>query len=368
MKPLSGKYHVTQQGKREIILLVCLVLILLTSLACNMPGRNRGQTPTAQATPDFYEDLYLTSSPIQSETAPATLEPSVTAPTSISYPATAFPTPPPADWGDSPPPGKIVYVCYVNQIDQICLMNADGSGQVQLTNAEATSFYPSLSPDGQEIVFSSSRDGSFEIYSMKIDGSGLTQLTDNIGSLYAPEISPDGSQIVFTNQRKGRQALWLMNRDGGNPHELTPGPLDDGDPSWSDDGTMLAFASARTGVNQLFTMHSDGGNVFQVTNLPDMGGRNDWSPDGSKLVFYAGPRTPYYNRNIFIINSNGTGLQQLTTAGDNLGPTFSPDGKWVAFTSFRDGNNEIYIMHPDGTNQTRLTYTPRSDWQPRWGP
>jgi len=368
LKPLSGKYHGPQQLKRVILILVCLVLILLTSLACNMPGRNREQLSIYQATSDSFEQPYLTSLATVSEAVSVTLESSTTAPTAVSYPATAFPTPPPANWGDSPPPGKIVYVCYVNQIDQICLMNADGSGQVQLTNAEATSFYPSLSPDGQEIVFSSRQDGGFEIYSIKIDGSELTRLTENIGALYAPEISPDGSQIVFTNQRKGRQALWLMNRDGGNPHELTPGPLDDGDPSWSNDGTMLAFASARTGDNQLFTMQADGGGVFQVTNLPDMGGRNDWSPDGSRLVFYAGPRAPYYNRNIFIINSNGTGLQQLTTAGDNLGPTFSPDGKWVAFTSFRDGNNEIYIMHPDGTKQTRLTYTTRSDWQPRWGP
>jgi len=351
---------------------ICLALILLTSLACHMPGRNQAAALTGSATQDFYEQFGVTSSPGAFTTISAAPEesPEVLAPSATTAPPTqtTYPTAPPVDWGDSPPPGKIVYVCYVNQVDQICLMNADGSNQVQLTNTEATSFYPSLSPDGQEIVFSSSQDGSFEIYSMKIDGSGLTKLTDNIGALYAPEISPDGTLIVFTNQRKGRQALWIMNRDGGNPRELTPGPLDDGDPSWSGDGQMLAFASDRTGDNQLFTMQADGSNIFQVTNLPDMGGRNDWSPDGGRLVFYAGPRSPYYNRNIFIINSNGTGLQQLTTAGDNLGPAFSPDGKWITFTSFRDGNNEIYIMHPDGTGQTRLTYTPRSDWQPRWGP
>jgi Tol biopolymer transport system component len=64
---------------------------------------------------------------------------------------------------------------------------------------------------------------------------------------------------------------------------------------------------------------------------------------------------------------DGSNLKQLTSAGDNLGPSWSPDGDWIAFTSFRDGNNEIYIMHPDGTQQVRLTNNLISDWQPRWG-
>jgi len=68
-----------------------------------------------------------------------------------------------------------------------------------------------------------------------------------------------------------------------------------------------------------------------------------------------------------IINVDGTGLVQLTNGGDNLGPSWSPEGDWITFTSFRDGNNEIYIMHPDGTGVTRLTNNPTSDWQPRWG-
>ncbi len=62
-----------------------------------------------------------------------------------------------------------------------------------------------------------------------------------------------------------------------------------------------------------------------------------------------------------------TGLVKLTDGGDNLGPSWSPDGNWIVFTSFRDGNNELYIIHPDGTGLTRLTNSPISDWQPRWG-
>jgi Tol biopolymer transport system component len=95
------------------------------------------------------------------------------------------------------------------------------------------------------------------------------------------------------------------------------------------------------------------------------GGRNSWSPDGDLLAFYAGESA---NRNIYIVNDDGSNPTQLTEGGDNLAPSFSPDGQWITFTSFRDGNNEIYIMRTDGSQVTRLTVDSRSDWQPRWGP
>ena len=270
-----------------------------------------------------------------------------------------IPTPNPS-FNDTPPPtGKIAFACYVKQIDQICLLNADGSGRSQLTNLKATAFYPSVSPDGQTIYFSSRDSGNYEIYSIDIFGNNLQKLTNGIGSLYAPELSPNGEWIIFTNNGNG---LWVMKPDGSNAHALTN--KDDIDPSWSPDGSMISFASSRAGARQLFVMNADGSDIRQVTDLNNMGGRNTWSPDGTKLAFYRGPKG---DRNIYVINMDGTGLVKLTDGGDNLGPSWSPDGNWIAFTSFRDGNNELYIIHPDGTGLTRLTNSPISDWQPRWG-
>lgn len=271
---------------------------------------------------------------------------------------------PQSQYDDSPPAGKIVFTCFINQIDQICLMNADGTQRRQLTEFEGTAFYASLAPDGETIYFSSRHSGSYEVYSMNLRGRQLQRLTRNIGSVYAPEHSPAREQIVFTNNSGGQQRIWIMRSDGNNPHPISTGP-EDIDPTWSPDGSLIAFASARTGQRQLYVMDRDGSEVRQVTDLPDMGGRSSWSPDGTRLAFYAGAAG---NHNIFVINVDGSGLVQLTNGGDNLGPSWSPDGDWIAFTSFRDGNNEIYIMHPDGTGVTRLTTSPTSDWQPRWGP
>jgi Tol biopolymer transport system component len=294
--------------------------------------------------PSGFETLTLT--PAQAGTL---------APTSqVAAPAPHF--------GNSPPTGKIVYTCYVNQIDQICLMNADGSGRKQLTDFDSTAFYASLSPDGKTIYFSH-KGGTFDIYSMNIRGKEMRRLVGGIGSLYAPERSSRDERIVFTNETGGTQQIWVARLDGKNPHALTQGP-EDIDPTYSPNGESIAFVSARTGQRQLYVMERDGSNVRQITNLPDMGGRSSWGPGGRQLTFYAGP---IGDRNIYVINADGTGLARLTNGGDNLGPSWSPDGEWIAFTSFRDGNNEIYIMRPDGKNVTRLTANSTSDWQPRWG-
>ncbi len=315
-------------------------------------------TPGPTATPLFQ---FATPSglPTESPIVPQT-------PTqATSLPDVVVPSPvPQGQFDNTPPKGKIVFTCFIDQIDQICIMNADGSGRRQLTDFDGTSFYASLSADGDTIYFSSRESGSYNIYSMNTRGRGLRRLTGGIGSTYAPERSPIDDRIVFANESDGMQRIWVMRSDGNNPHPISSGP-DDIDPTYSPNGMLIAFASARTGQRQLYVMDRDGANVQQVTNLPDMGGRSSWSPDGRQLAFYAGPAE---NHNIYVINIDGTGLVQLTNGGDNLGPSWSPDGNWIAFTSFRDGNNEIYIIHPDGTGLTRLTANSISDWQPRWGP
>lgn len=315
--------------------------------------------PRASATPVGFGDLPIATPTMTSPVFDTPTFSPAFVPT-LSEPPAIMPTFIPDFGGASFPSGKIVFTCYIDQIDQICIMNADGVGRKQLTNFQATAFYASLSPDGGMIYFASRQSGTSEIYSMDINGNGLQRLTNGIGALYAPELSPNGEKIIFTNNGNG---LWVMNPDGSNPHPITF--KDDIDPTWSTDGSMIAFASLRSGQRQLYTANANGKNVNQVTDLNNMGGRSSWSPDGTKLVFYRGPEG---DRDIYVINIDGTGLQRLTNGGDNLGPSWSPDGQWIAFTSFRDGNNEIYIVHPDGRGETRLTSNFISDWQPRWGP
>ena len=161
--------------------------------------------------------------------------------------------------------GKIVFTCFIDGYDEICLMDTLGRESQRLTFDPATDFYPSLSPGGASIVFSSRRDSRFEIYRMDINGENQVRLSEGLGSLFAPDVSPDGQAIVFTNVDEGHQSIWVMKNDGSDPHPLTEGSWDDIDPTWSPDGQQIAFASNRGGSRQLYIMHADGSELRRVT-------------------------------------------------------------------------------------------------------
>jgi len=281
---------------------------------------------------------------------------------------------------DAPPVGKIVYVCqYSKRLrrNQICLINADGSGRRVLTpGGSYDDFFPSIVPDGNAILFASDRTGRYQIYEFNLLNDTLAQLTNFTDkNAYAPTASPDGTLIVFYAWANGEEYpsshnIWLMERDGSNPVQITHRSGGGWDPVWSPDGTRILFASEIAGVPQLFIMDADGSNVYQVTHLSGIRGRNDWSPDGVTLSTYIGTQ---WDRDIYIFDTNGENVRQLTDGLGNLAPSFSPNGRWIVFMSYRDHYRqdlgcEIYIMRVDGSDPRRLTENDICDWQPRWGP
>ena len=288
--------------------------------------------------------------------------------------ATSAPLPPTVKVGPQEPSGKIVYTCQVHKDpnnDQICLMYADGSGKRQLIDNSYENFYASLAPDGNSIVFSSKRGTTiFDIYETDLQGN-TTRLTSGIGDLYAPEISPDGRYMVFTNNYDDISKIWVMNRDGSDPHEIYKQPGTDAlDPSWSSDGKYILFAVGSGEDRRLYIINKDGTHPKIVSDKLITRGRSDWSPDGHTLAAYTGGS---WHHEISLINTDGSNLHQISSGGNVLAPSFSPDGNWIAFMGyidrFGDDNGcEIYIMRVDGSDIRRLTNNDYCDWQPRWGP
>jgi TolB protein len=270
------------------------------------------------------------------------------------------------------PSGKIVFTCQISGIryqDQICVINADGTGFTRLTKDDYSAhFYPSMAPDGNSIVYSANLTGVYEIYEMDLQGN-TRQLTYGLGTLTSPEISPDGISIAFTLGDGQINSVWVMDRDGSNPRMVfSPG----WDPTWSRDDNQILFASRDIqNAIQLFIINLDGTELQQVTQMANLRGRSDWSPDGIWAVTYAGES---WGRELFIIPLDGGDPSQLTPSGGNSqGPSISPDGLWVVFTAYyndlgNDNGCEIYIIRTDGSRLTRLTQNAYCDWQPRWGP
>ena len=217
---------------------------------------------------------------------------------------------------------------------QIYVMDANGKNQQRLSHEFVADWYPSWSPDGQRIVYTSSgamdvSGGHWRIYVMDGDGANKQRLSNDGVDDYYPSWSPDGERIAFVSIRDGRgnQDIYVMNADGSNQQRLTEHPDHEWEPSWSPDGERIAFTASR---------------------LPDV-----FTPAKS---------------DIYVIDADGKNRRKLTKhPSRNADPAWSPDGKRIAFVSNREGNLEIYVMNADGARQVRRrTRDGSEDTNPAW--
>ena len=291
---------------------------------------------------------------------------------------------------------------------EIFSINPNGTGLKQLTKNDKQDTNPAVSADGLRIVFErgeyySSND---EIYVMKADGSGQTRLTNasEDGEAGSPTFSPDGQKIAYTsrgddasNPEGDSEIYQMIAFPGSVKHNLTNNDAADGSPAYAPDGQKIAFISDRDDQTDssssyrnydVYVMNSDGTNPSRLTtNTSEPWGSNHdpaWSPDGKKIAFTS-YRLADYNNNgdqrwdyeIFTMSANGT--NQVNVSGDvwvdDYNPTFSPDGKKIAFSSDTYYGVRIYTMNAtDGFNRTKVTnslnsYSPYfQDEQPDWQP
>jgi Tol biopolymer transport system component len=139
----------------------------------------------------------------------------------------------------------------------------------------------------------------------------------------------------------------------GTPQATATAPMEGASPSPGVRAAgQISFESDRVedGVTEIYTVNTDGTGLSQLSTSG--AGRHAWSPDGSRIAF-AGS-----DGQIYVMNADGSGL---TALADGDSPTWSPDGTRIAFTSNRDGNLEIYVMDSAGSGQTNLTNNPADD-------
>jgi Tol biopolymer transport system component len=187
--------------------------------------------------------------------------------------------------------GKRLVYERVNFDTNVWLYPLPGHRDSALPRQVAASTYvdhePRISPQGDRIVFSSSRTGHFEIWVSDLDGSNLTQLTSLKGWAGSPRWSTDGRNIAFDSNARGNWDILVIDAQGGPPRQLTTDESFDSRPSWSRDGRWIYFASDRTGTQQIWKQSPDGGEAVQITQ--DGGYQPFESADGRYVYFQKVP-------------------------------------------------------------------------------
>jgi TolB protein len=225
----------------------------------------------------------------------------------------------------APPDMSQGYVWAVYDSYDLYMANADGSNLVQLTDTPGYDAEATISPAGDRMIFTSTRDGDLDLYTMALDGSDVRRITNRIGYDGGAFYSPDGSKIVW------------------RAHYPEEGP------EMADYQRLLGLGLIRPSSLEIYVADADGSNVVQVT---DNGAANFgpfFHPSGERIIFSSNMDDPTgRDFDLYMINVDGTGLERVTFTGDFDGfPMFSPDGRYLVWGSNRnmshEGNTNVFI-------------------------
>jgi len=232
--------------------------------------------------------------------------------------------------------------------------------------------YPSWSSFYQRLYYyaklNSENDNDLRIYSSNIDGSDIkpVNIPNNVEPIFIT-ISPDGKQVLaWASSTVGKTSILYKGEFDGNSISNMKIFHEGGFPSWSPDGSKILFSlgyDMRT--YNIYVENTDGTNKINLsakTNSDVFAVYPIWSPDGKKIIYNTNRDN---NPEIYEMNSDGSNPIKIYDKGCN--PTYSPDGKLIAFTM---GDNycwgNIYIMNNDGTNVVKLINCLNNCRNPIW--
>jgi eukaryotic-like serine/threonine-protein kinase len=202
----------------------------------------------------------------------------------------------------------------------------------------------------------------------------FSQLTSEAGAELFPTLSPDGSFLVYASRAAGNWDVYLLRASGRRPINLTEDSrAEDTQPAFSPDGEHIAFHSSRQGGG-IFVMGATGESARRVV---DFGWNPAWSPDGTELVFATSPvsHDPFDrpSRSALWTVQLETGETKLLTEGDAVQPSWSPHGHRIAYWGLLEGGaqRDLYTLSADPASDEDpipVTRDAALDWNPVWSP
>lgn len=279
---------------------------------------------------------------------------------------------------DVSPDGQWVVFCSTRHTPRpnLYLKTIDGQAVTQLTDAPASDVQPCFSPDGQWVAFASNRSGNWDLWMVGLQGGQPVQLTNSSQHEVHPSFAPDGQRLAYCvfNSRGERWELWTLELNRTGSRRMIGAGLF---PEWSPKGDSIVYQKAR----------ERGGRWFSIWRLDLAGGepkfpvevaasaemaliQPSWSPDaewityGSAQVGAGGDLPESQNStldrgDIWIVRADGSSALQLTEGGSaHFGSVWSVDGR-VYFTSLQNGRENIWSVRPLLTG--RESFSAQSD-------
>ncbi len=287
-------------------------------------------------------------------------------------------------WAEAPSRAKIVFMSKRDGNAEIYSMNTDGGEQINLTQHPAEDYNPTWSPNGKQILFSSDRDGIFDLYLMDADGTNVQKVFESSKYRWEPAWAPDGKRIAYAQgdpekaiEQFGARfvpypalTLCIATVDGDSVEKLTAGF----NPSWSPDGREIAFVVGGLKHTPLgiYDLQRRSQKLLLLKAMPWIFDPA-WSPRDDQIAFtkldgamFNGQGFLVYNKGtIYTVDSDGTGLHQITEEKNNSAdPTWSPHGNELIYRT-RVGSSQLYKSDMDGRNERQLTHE-GSNSSPDW--
>lgn len=264
-----------------------------------------------------------------------------------------------------PHSGIYVFASALNDRKEIFKAEIGSETVSQLTESQDGSSCPAFSPDRLELAYCSSNNGENALYLASADGLNpkkiSAEITDCGCSPDAPlSWSRDGKWIVLpvsgTDKTQPTFDIYIVSSDGSKAFNLTSSPQRYGGVIWNPDSRSILFMGKIKDATDIYRMNINDRKIVPFSNTPISGAATSWSPDGKSLVYFADSGQGNFDIFKFTV-SDGKTIRLTDAPGFDSYPRFINDNQ-ILFISKRDGDDELYIMNSDGSNQQNISNDP----------
>jgi TolB protein len=261
---------------------------------------------------------------------------------------------------------RIAYIVKQGRRHMLQVADADGYNPQTIVSSDEPLMSPAWSPDGSRLAYVSFENKKPIVYVQDLASGRKSVIANFRGNNSAPAWSPDGTKMVVTLTKDGNSQMYLINADGSGAQRLATSSAIDTEANFSPDGNSILFVSDRGGSPQIYRMALGSRAVERVSFDGNYNTTPRFAPDGKSFAFLKRDGSRF---NIAIQDLASKQVQVLTQGGNDVSPSFAPNGRMILYASGQGGRGILAAVSSDGRVKQRLSSAVGGDVrEPAWGP